>query len=31
VHKVVTRKVVDLTTVYNFYKGLKVFFSTVFA
>jgi hypothetical protein len=31
VHKVVNRKDVDLTTLYNFYKGLMVFFSTVFA
>jgi hypothetical protein len=28
---VVNRKVVDLTTLYNFYKGSMVFFSTVFA
>jgi hypothetical protein len=28
VHKVVNRKVVDLTTLYNFYKGRLVFFST---
>jgi hypothetical protein len=25
------RKVVDLTTLYNFYKGSRVFFSTDFA
>jgi hypothetical protein len=31
VHKVVNRKVVDLTTLYNFYKGRMVFFSTDFA
>jgi hypothetical protein len=30
VHKVVNRKVVDLTTLYNFYKGSRVFFSTDF-
>jgi hypothetical protein len=29
VHKVVNRKVVDLTTLYNFYKGPMVLFSTV--
>jgi hypothetical protein len=27
-HKVVNRKVVDLTTLYNFYKVSRVFFST---
>jgi hypothetical protein len=27
----VNRKVVDLTTLYNLYKGHMVFFSTVFA
>jgi hypothetical protein len=31
VHKVVNRKVVDLTTLYNFYKDSRVFFSTDFA
>jgi hypothetical protein len=31
VHQVVNRKVVDLTTLYNFYKGSMVFFSMVFA
>jgi hypothetical protein len=31
VHRVVNRKVVDLTTLYNLYKGLMVFFSTAFA
>jgi hypothetical protein len=31
VHKVVNRKVVDLTILYNFYKGSRVFFSTDFA
>jgi hypothetical protein len=31
VHKVVNRKVVDLTTLYNFYKGSRGFFSTDFA
>jgi hypothetical protein len=31
VHKVVNRKVVDLTTLYNFYKGSRVFFSMDFA
>jgi hypothetical protein len=31
VHKVVNRKAVDLTTLYNFYKGSGVFFSTDFA
>jgi hypothetical protein len=31
VHKVVNRKVVDLTTPYNFRKGHMVFFSTDFA
>jgi hypothetical protein len=31
VHKVVNRKVVELTTLYNFYKGRMVFFSTDFA
>jgi hypothetical protein len=30
-HKVVNRKVVDPTTLYNFYKGSRVFFSMVFA
>jgi hypothetical protein len=30
-HKVVNRKVVDLTTPYNFYKGCMVFFSTDFS
>jgi hypothetical protein len=30
-HKMVNRKVVDLTTLYNFYKGHLVFFSTDFA
>jgi hypothetical protein len=29
--QVVKRKVVDLTNVYNFYKGSRVFFSTDFA
>jgi hypothetical protein len=28
---VVNRKVVDLTTLYNFYKGSRVFFSKDFA
>jgi hypothetical protein len=28
-HKVVNRKVVDLTLLYNFYKGRILFFSTV--
>jgi hypothetical protein len=28
---VVNRKVVDLITLYNFYKGCMVFFSTGFA
>jgi hypothetical protein len=27
----VNRKVVDLTTLYNFYEGSRVFFSTDFA
>jgi hypothetical protein len=31
VHKAVNRKVVDLITLYNFYKGRMVFFSTDFA
>jgi hypothetical protein len=31
VHKAVKRKVVDLTTLYNFHKGRLVFFSTDFA
>jgi hypothetical protein len=31
VHQVVNRKVVYLTTLYNFYKGSRVFFSTDFA
>jgi hypothetical protein len=31
VHQSVNRKVVDLTTLYNFYKGSRVFFSTDFA
>jgi hypothetical protein len=31
VHKVVNRKVVDLTTLCDFYKGFMVFFLTVFA
>jgi hypothetical protein len=31
VHKVVNRKVVDLTILYSFYKGSRVFFSTDFA
>jgi hypothetical protein len=31
VHKVMNRKVVDLTTLYNFCKGRLVFFSTDFA
>jgi hypothetical protein len=31
VHKVVNSKVVDLTTLYNFYKCCMVFFSAVFA
>jgi hypothetical protein len=31
VHKVMNTKVVDLTTLYNFCKGLLVFFSTDFA
>jgi hypothetical protein len=31
VYTVVNRKVVDLTTLYNFYKGSRVFFSTDFA
>jgi hypothetical protein len=31
VHKVVNRKVVDLTTLYNFHKGSRVFFSMDFA
>jgi hypothetical protein len=31
VHKVMNRKVVDLTTLYNYYKGRMVFFSTDFA
>jgi hypothetical protein len=31
VHQVVNRKVVDRTTLYNFYKGSRVFFSTDFA
>jgi hypothetical protein len=31
VHQVVNRKVVDLTTLYNYYKGSRVFFSTDFA
>jgi hypothetical protein len=30
-HKMMNRKVVDLTILYNFQKGHKVFFSTVFA
>jgi hypothetical protein len=28
VHKVMNRKIVDPTTLYNFYKGSRVFFST---
>jgi hypothetical protein len=31
VHKVVNRKVVNLTALYNFYKGSIVFLSTNFA
>jgi hypothetical protein len=31
VHYVMNRKVVDLTTLYNFHKGSRVFFSTDFA
>jgi hypothetical protein len=31
VHQVMNRKVVDLTTLYNFHKGYRVFFSTDFA
>jgi hypothetical protein len=31
VHNVVNRKVVDLTTLYNFHKGRLMFFSTDFA
>jgi hypothetical protein len=31
VHNVANRKVVDLTTLYNFYRGSRVFFSTDFA
>jgi hypothetical protein len=31
VYKVRNRKVVDLTSVYKFYKGSRVFFSTDFA
>jgi hypothetical protein len=31
VHQVVNRKVVHLTTLYNFYKGSRLFFSTDFA
>jgi hypothetical protein len=31
VHKVVNRKVVDLTTLYNFHKSRLVFFSMDFA
>jgi ribosomal protein L19E len=31
VHQVMKRKVEDLTTLYNFHKGSKVFFSTDFA
>jgi hypothetical protein len=31
VHQGVNRKVVDLTTLYNFHKGSRVFFSTDFA
>jgi hypothetical protein len=31
VHKVMNRKVGDLTIPYNFYKGSMVFFSTIFA
>jgi hypothetical protein len=31
VHYVVNSKVIDLRTLYNLYKGSKVFFSTVFA
>jgi hypothetical protein len=30
-HNVMNRKVVDVTTLYNFYKGSRVFFSTDFA
>jgi hypothetical protein len=31
VHQVMNRKVVDLTTLYNFHKGSRVFFSMGFA
>jgi hypothetical protein len=31
VHQVMNKKVVDLTTLYNFHKGFRVFFSTDFA
>jgi hypothetical protein len=31
VHQGMNRKVVDLTTLYNFHKGSRVFFSTDFA
>jgi hypothetical protein len=31
VHQSVNREVVDLTTLYNFHKGFRVFFSTDFA
>jgi hypothetical protein len=31
VHQVMNRKVVDLTSLYNFHKGSRVFFSTDFA